>query len=129
MARRRPMRIAVLLVAATILGLADLALTLTYLTSIGMFEGNPIARLVIASGSAWTVAAFKVLTIALTVWITVIMRRRWQAEMLAWVSAVVMLGLFLHWLGYIAYAESSTGTLAVVALDPSHAAGSWVSLP
>ncbi len=124
----RPARIFYLVVAAWLMGLADLAITMTYLTSVGMYEGNPVARYVIGLGSPAIVVAFKLGTMLVTSWIVLAQRRRWQAEMVAWVSVVVLGMLTAHWLNYIAYAEAKQDVLSTVALDPSFAAGSWVSL-
>lgn len=122
------MRVVTLTCAAVLLGLADLAITMTYLLNIGMFESNPIARLVINSGSPSVVVAFKLGTMLVTTWILLANRRRWQAEMVAWLSVAVLSALFLHWLTYIEYAEVTTSMMTVVAADPSYAAGEWVTL-
>lgn len=124
----RPARVFYLVLVAWLMGLADLAITMTYLTSVGMYEGNPVARFVIGLGSPAIVVAFKVGTMLVTSWIVLAQRRRWQAEMVAWIAAVVLGLLTVHWLNYIAYAEAKQDVLSTVAFDPSFAPGSWVSL-
>ncbi|MGP1273192.1 MAG: DUF5658 family protein [Phycisphaerales bacterium] len=126
--RRRPTRVLTLVIAAILLGLADLAITMTYLLNIGMFESNPVARLVINSGSPAMVVGFKLGTMLVTSWIVVATRRRWQAEAVAWISVAVLSVLFVHWLGYIEHAGVATNMMTVVAADPSYAAGEWVTL-
>lgn len=117
-----------LVVAAWLMGLADLSITMTYLMSVGMWEGNPVARYVIGLGSPTVVVAFKLGTMLITSWIVLAQRRRWQAEMIAWITVIVLGALTVHWYNYIAYAEARPEVLTSVALDPSFAAGTWVSL-
>ncbi len=124
----RPARVFYLVVAAWLMGLADLSITMTYLMSVGMWEGNPVARFVIGLGSPTLVVAFKLCTMLVTSWIVLAHRRRWQAEAVAWLSVVVLGALTAHWLNYIAYAEAMPDILTTVSLDPSYAAGTWVSL-
>ena len=126
--RGRSVRVVALVTAATLLGLADLAMTMTYLLHVGMFESNPVARLVINSGSPAVVIGFKLGTMLVTSWIVLANRRRWQAELVAWLSVVVLTSLFVHWIGYIEYAEVTTSAISIVAADPSYASGEWVSL-
>ncbi|MEL7483646.1 MAG: DUF5658 family protein [Planctomycetota bacterium] len=124
----RPARVFYLVVAAWLMGLADLSITMTYLMSVGMWEGNPVARFIIGLGSPTIVVAFKLCTMLVTSWIVLAQRRRWQAEMVAWISVAVLGVLTAHWLNYIAYAEAKPEVVTTVSLDPSYAAGTWVSL-
>ena len=64
--RSRPFRIVLLIAIGWVLGLTDLAMTLTYLMNIGLFEGNPLARWVIAMGSPAIVAGFKLATMVVS---------------------------------------------------------------
>lgn len=124
----RPARIFYLVVVAWLMGLADLGITMTYLTSVGMYESNPVARFIIGLGSPTIVVAFKLGTMLVTSWIVLAQRRRWQAELVAWFSVVVLGLLTVHWLNYLDFAEARHDVLATVAYDPSYAPGSWVSL-
>ncbi|MEL6904769.1 MAG: DUF5658 family protein [Planctomycetota bacterium] len=124
----RPARVFYLVVAAWLMGLADLSITMTYLMSVGMWEGNPVARFIIGLGSPTLVVAFKLCTMLTTSWIVLAYRTRWQAEMVAWLSVVVLGLLTAHWVNYIAFAESRPEILTSVSFDPSYAAGTWVSL-
>lgn len=94
-----------------ILSLADLALTLTFLTSVGMAEENPIARMVIATGSAWVVVGFKVglsLTACGIFWVA---RHRASGEIGAWAGALLMAWLMVRWQAYIDHSHHFTGVL------------------
>ena len=100
-----------LTIIVLVLSLADLALTLTFLTSVGMAEENPLARLVIATGSAWAVVAFKVglsLTACAIFWIA---RQRASGEIGAWLGAILMAWLMVRWNAYIDHSHHFTGVL------------------
>lgn len=125
----RPARVFYLVVAAWLMGLADLSITMTYLMSIGMWEGNPVARFVIGFGSPTLVVVFKLCTMLTTSWIVLACRRRWQAEMVAWLSAAVLGVLMAHWISYIDYAETRPEVLTTISFDPSsYSEETWVSL-
>lgn len=124
----RSSRVVYLVVAAGLMGLADLGITMTYLTSVGMYEGNPIARFVIGFGSPALLVAFKLGTMLTTVWIVLAQRRRWQAEVAAWICFAVLAALTIQWIQYIGYTQQRHDIITTVAFDPSFAAGSWVSL-
>src|SRR5207253_1891873 len=61
----RARRVTILLVATALMCLGDLTLTMTYITSMGMVETNPIARAVMASNSPGFVVVWKLTTMAL----------------------------------------------------------------
>jgi len=117
-----------LLSIALVLGLADLTLTLTYLTNVGMFEGNPMARWIIAIGSPMVVVLFKMATTLISSSILFWQRRNWRGELGAWLIVLVLGHLTLHWFSYIAFSSDMTEAIVVMAADPGQVDGHWVSL-
>ena len=95
MVERRARRVTFLVLATALLGLFDLAFTLTFMRSMGMIELNPLARLMIGIGGAGQLIRFKLLTIVLSSGLLYLIRRRRGAELCAWVS----LGA-LQWVRY-----------------------------
>lgn len=123
----RPARVVYLVIVAWLLGLADLGITMTFLTSVGMFEANPIARFIIGLGSPAALIAFKLATMALTSWIVLAARARWQAESAAWICVAILGWLTVHWYGYMEFTRKTTNAIAVVTLDPAFGDGEWVT--
>lgn len=93
-------RLALLITAIVLMGLADLALTLIYLRSIGMVEMNPIARMMISIGQTRQLVLFKLLTITVSIGCLIIMRHHRWAERAAWCAAALLLGLMFYWVSY-----------------------------
>jgi hypothetical protein len=89
-----------LLCLVVIVSLADLALTLIFLRSIGMSEGNPIARWVMGANCPWVLVLFKIVLVGFAC--TVLWRTRHSraAKLGAGVGCLVMLWLCLRWVGY-----------------------------
>lgn len=107
----RSARVVALSLVVLVLSLADLALTLTFLTSVGMAEENPIARLVIGTGSAWVVVAFKMglsLTACGIFWLA---RGKVSGEVGAWAGVLLMAWLMVRWQAYIEHSHHFTGVL------------------
>lgn len=96
----RARRVSVLVLAFAVLGVADLALTLSYMGGIGLFEGNPVARALVVGGGAGTLASFKLLTIALSAVILFGLRTKRSAELAAWLCVAVMSLVSLEWRKY-----------------------------
>lgn len=101
--KSRSRRLGVLIPAIIIMGLADLACTLSYMTTVGMIELNPLARLIAQEGGAPNLAAFKVCTIVACCGILFRLRRTRQAEIAAWLCVLVMAALMIHWMRYAQY--------------------------
>lgn len=93
-------RVALLAVLITIMGLADLAMTLTYMRSTGMFELNPLARLMVATGGESQLVIFKLLTLSCSAGVLYLLRRHRIVEPTAWCCALVMAALTAHWISY-----------------------------
>ena len=97
---QRARRVTLLVLATATLGLLDLAFTLTFMRSIGMFELNPLARIMIGIGGAGQLIRFKLLTIVLSSGLLYLIRRRRGAELCAWISLIALILLSLHWVRY-----------------------------
>lgn len=102
----RAVRVSILLIAVTIMGLADLAFTLNYVTTVGMIELNPIARMVMNLESPWAMVAWKLSLMVLSGGILFYYRRRRCAEVASWVCFLVLCGLTFQW---SAFAQGTTG--------------------
>lgn len=124
-ADRRARRVTVLVLATAALGLLDLAYTLTFMRSYGMFELNPLARFMIAVGGAGQLVRFKLLTIALSSGLLYLVRRRRGAELCAWVSLATLILLSLHWVNYIRTTEELGPALLAETIAFDHR---WVAI-
>ncbi len=116
----RAQRVTLLLAATCLMCLADLALTLTFVTSIGMLELNPLARSVMEHNSPELVVAWKLATMVLGLGILYWARRNKGAEVGSWVCFVVMAALSIHWFsftGAVSSLETDYATMAT-ADDP-----------
>lgn len=102
----RARRVTLLVIVTAVLGLLDLAFTLTYASSIGMIELNPLARMLIGLGGAGELIRFKLFTIALSGGTLYLIRHRKGAELCAWLSLAVLVGLSFHWVRYTHLAET-----------------------
>ncbi|MFY7896912.1 MAG: DUF5658 family protein [Phycisphaerales bacterium] len=107
----RGLRVVILLFATFLMGVADLALTLTYVTSIGMVELNPLARYIMEHGSVQAVALFKFGAMTVNGGILYIFRRRRIAEIAAWICFLVMAGLSIKWGLYASHMSSFASEL------------------
>lgn len=79
---------------------ADLICTTSYLTSVGMVEANPIARLMIEIGGIRQLVMFKIFTMVLSCGCIFLIRQRRGAEFAAWLCTGVLFALMLHWHQY-----------------------------
>jgi len=114
-----------MLLAIVALSLADLVMTLEHMTGPGMYESNPLARLVLQSGSPSTLAMFKTLTLLLGVWLLWRTRRSVAAEIGAALCVVVLTWLMFRWQGYSEQMALLTPRLAEIHLDAN---GTWVAV-
>lgn len=114
---RRGVRVGALLLAIAVFNLADLSLTVTHLSGIGMAEANPVARTVVRAGGVAGLIAFKVGLVGLGLGILFRLRRDARAEICAWVIAIAM-GLLIHqWTVY--GREMVTAAPAILDSPPS----------
>jgi hypothetical protein len=100
----RSQRVIWLLVGVVMLSIVDLFLTLTYLTSVGMSEGNPIALwLLQATHSVWPLAVYKGITVAVCVTLLYRTRAKRQSELAAWCAMLILFALSVWWNQYTIY--------------------------
>lgn len=96
----RPQRVLLIVVACMLMGLTDLLCTLAYVGNVGMIEKNPVARMVINQGGAFWLVCFKLMTMLITGGCISMSRRHAVGEHCAWLCAVLLGTLTLHWIGY-----------------------------
>ncbi|MBS0197260.1 MAG: hypothetical protein JSR77_10925 [Planctomycetes bacterium] len=96
----RSRRVGIILAATFVMSMADLAMTLTYATSIGMMEVNPIARAVMALGSPAALCVWKIATAGFGLGVLYAFRTRFKAEIAAWVCFIAMTLLMCHWFNF-----------------------------
>lgn len=100
----RSERVTWLLVGVVLLSLADLFLTITYLTSVGMSEGNPIALwLLHTTNSVWPLALYKIATVAVCVSLLYFNRYKRQSELASWCAMIILVALSIWWNQYSRY--------------------------
>lgn len=128
----RGRRVLFLILAMTLMGVADLLCTLTYMRTSGMLEANPLARFIISTGAvdgdARQLVMFKVLTILLSCGTLFLARRHRQAELSAWACTLMMLTLTLHWINYNHSVSDFTNDMAVLAMSGGEFEPMWVKL-
>jgi hypothetical protein len=101
---QRSERVTWLLSGVIILSLADLFLTISYLTSVGMSEGNPIALwLLQTTNSVWPLVLYKALTVAVCVTLLYRTRRKRQSELASWCALLILVTLSIWWNQYSRY--------------------------
>lgn len=114
LAHDRTRRVLLALLVASVMGFADLALTVAMMSAGGLYENNPLARHIAGLGWVWLVA-FKLFTIAINVGLIWICRRRRGGEVGAWLSAAIMVALAVQWALYF----KAGGAAAELAPDPA----------
>lgn len=110
----RSRRVSVLVLAFAVLGVADLTLTLAYMHTVGLFEGNPLARALAHSGGSATLAGFKLATIALSSTILIALRAKRSAELGAWVCVLAMFIVSLEWGKYASASDEVILAMQIV---------------
>jgi len=122
----RSRRIAILIAGIIALSVADLAVTVTHLRTVGMIEANPLAAYLITTfQSAWVLAAYKLMTVGICISALYAVRRRVLGEVAAWASVAILAGMAVVWHLYATELEDP-GTLHLV----QHAAAGdgWIYL-
>jgi hypothetical protein len=88
----------VLLLGIIVLSLADLVITLIHMRSFGLLEANPLVVFIVRStGSSWSLACFKILTLFICVGLLFRVRHHVQGEFAAWCALLIMVGLAFAW--------------------------------
>jgi len=98
---RRSLRVVVLSVGIVVMSVADLYLTLLFVTQTGMDEMNPLARAMMEYQSPMILALWKMGTVVISIGILIAIRKQRSAELGAWIGCLVMGSLMFHWIGYI----------------------------
>lgn len=122
---RRSLRVWLLVLTIIALSLGDLWMTLTYLTSVGMGEANPVARLVMAYNSPNLLAAWKCASVALACLIFVFARKRLSSEIACWCCVGVLALLTVRW---AQYATESAKLTPVLHAAHQYDGGQWVQM-
>lgn len=97
---RRDLRFLCYSLAIVLMSVADLKMTLFYVTSVGMTEVNPIARFLMVYGGVCSIVLWKAATVACGVFILWRIRRHRVAEFGAWICCGVLAALCVHWFRY-----------------------------
>lgn len=88
------------LIAIAVMAYADLDMTLAYATSVGMGEGNPVARAVMGIQSTTAVVSYKVLCTLIGLVFLYRSRHSRASEPAAWIVLLVMAWLMVRWTTY-----------------------------
>jgi len=123
--RYRPTRVTAFLSGVVILSLGDLYMTLVHLLNFGMFEGNPVARGIMAHGSPAMLVIWKLITVSFAVGVMFWARRRLSAEAGALFCCLVLTWLTLQWAHYSDQVANLTNELH--AMDNASEAR-WVTM-
>ncbi len=98
----RENRVYLLLTFVTLLSTLDLFLTLHQMQASGMAEANPIVvKLLTMMPSAWTLAAYKTLSVGVWFGLQVLVRRTFMGELGAWLAAAILIGVTVAWICYL----------------------------
>ena len=101
---KRCERVKWLLFGIVMLSVADLVLTVSYLTTVGMSEGNPIAVwLLQATNSVWALGMYKAITVTICVSLLYRTRFQRQGELAAWCAMLILVALSIWWNQYSRY--------------------------
>lgn len=95
--RSRGERTLIVLIGVALLSLGDLYMTLTFATSVGMIEGNPIARAVMALNCPILLIWWKAVMLVVTIALLVACRKRRVGELGAWLCLFILLWLTVRW--------------------------------
>lgn len=121
----RGRRVNLYLIAIVLLSLADLAMTLDHMKGPGMYESNPLARLIMHWGSPASLAMFKCMTLLLGCWLLWRTRQSRAAEFGAIICLVALTWLMLRWNHYSDQMSELTPHLAEIRAYHNN---TWVSV-
>lgn len=124
----RSRRLLLLVIAMALMGLCDLACTLTYMSTSGMLEMNPIARLMVYLGQERQLIIFKLCTMSVCFGALILGRRHSKAERCAWACTALMLALMLQWASYNREVPVFTNDIATLAMSNGEFEPRWVKL-
>lgn len=107
----RPHRVLGLLAGVVLLSGGDLYMTLLHLKNFGMLEANPLARGIMAHGTAGDLVAWKFCTVGLAVGILFFARKKPSAEFAAVFCCLVLTWLTWRWVAYSDQVAGITGEM------------------
>ena len=93
-----------------------------------MFELNPIARYMVATGSDVHLILYKFMTMGLSCSVLYALRRHRRAELGAWVCAALLLSLMFHWVRYNNDVVNHANAIHLIASSP-HEIPTFVHIP
>lgn len=102
----RSRRVILLLSAVALVSIADLVMTLLFLTSYGFNEGNPLARAIMSYSSPALVVLWKLASVTACAGIIYRFRAFRCAEIAAWICFGVMIWLSFRWVSYLCFIDS-----------------------
>lgn len=111
----RARRVVSLILTIVLLSSADLYITLVYLHSGGMSEGNPLARWIMGHDSPALLMLWKAGTVGIAAAIFYATRRSVAAEFGAWTCVLLLIWLTIHWASYSDAIRGMTPELDVLA--------------
>jgi len=121
----RSFRVIWLTLVIIALSIADLYVTLLYLHSGGMGEGNPVARWLIAWDMPALLVMWKMLTVGLACGILLKYRRERLVELGAIACCLILVWLTIRWEKYHREVPELTGVLHTMA---EHHSDKWVRM-
>ena len=114
----RSERVKWLLFGIVMLSVADLVLTVSYLTTVGLSEGNPIVVwLLQATNSVWALGMYKAVTVTICVSLLYRTRFQRQGELAAWCAMLILVALSIWWNQYSRYQPDLPMGLDHILLD------------
>ena len=97
----RSRRVVLMVAGIVALSLADLVITLAFLSANSMMEANPIAMWLIEyTQSAWTLSAFKAASVGVCVAVLLRFRRHMAGELAAWCAVAILAVMAVMWREY-----------------------------
>lgn len=95
--RTREARVCWLILAIAVFSVGDLVMTLDHLTTIGMGEANPIARMVMSTNSPAALIVWKLTSVGVACLAFYAGRKKLVGEVAAWFCCFVLIWLMLRW--------------------------------
>lgn len=124
--RARSLRVSMLIIAIIALSMGDLSMTMTFLRSVGMGEGNPVARLVIAYDSPALLVAWKCASVMLACLIFAVYRKKAFTEVACWCCVGILCWLTVRWWNYASETTELSQHLHAIATATDRT--DWVQL-
>lgn len=97
---KRSSRVIILVSVVVLLSVADLYMTMMHLSTIGMLEGNPLARWIMRNLDPSALVLWKAVTLLIASAILIKIRHTPHGEVAAWVCAAILVWLMFRWYGY-----------------------------